>query len=103
MTMERYEQFKESNTLVSWLLVAALTAAVLSWGMGLHALVRDAPREWDFGALPDVPGQSVYSTATPPQTTPAPRQMAPLPEARPVGKPGPGTRPIHDANGGARP
>jgi hypothetical protein len=89
--------------------VVALSAAVLSWGMVLHAIVRDEPRQWDFGALPDVPGQSVYSTATPPAGGPtgpagkAPLQMAPLPEARPVGDADQGPRPPGDSNQGSRP
>ena len=49
------------------LLVAfGLAAGFLLWGLFLFFTVGiKAPPAWDFGAVPDVPGLSVYSTVAP--------------------------------------
>jgi len=67
-----------------WLILLAMCAALVGWGILNYALVRDRPREWDFGVLRDAPGQSVYSTQpTPAAAKSPPRQILPLPEAKP--------------------
>jgi len=65
-----------------WLIVAVV-AVIVVWGVLQFGVIRDAPREMDFGTFRDVPGESPYSTAPAPSTDPVPRQMEPLPEARP--------------------
>jgi hypothetical protein len=46
-----------------WLAVLALAAVFLLWGLFIFFKVGVKwPPSWDFGAIPDVPGQSVYST-----------------------------------------
>ena len=66
-----------------WLIALALCAALVGWGLLNYALVRDRPREWDFGVLRDAPGQSIYSTQRTPTGGAPPRQIPPLPEAKP--------------------
>lgn len=60
-------------------------ALIVAWGVLNWLLIPDRPREWSFGALPDVPSESIYSSAQPGASADAnpPPQMPPLPEARP--------------------
>lgn len=91
--MIQHEEHWEIPQWLSWLLLALLTLGVVSWCMFLMMMVMDTPREWDFGAFQDVPGQSVYSTQpSAPRFTPkhwqrfdpklVPLQMPRLPEAK---------------------
>ena len=73
--------------LKSWTIVILFSLVILGWGLAMFFLIKDRPREWDFGALPDVPGQSIYSVDKTPTTTNAPQQIQALPEAIPW-KPG---------------
>ena len=72
-----------------WWVVLLICAALLGWVLIQYATIRDAPARWDFGVLPDVPGESAGSTSRPERPQPAPLQMQPLPEAtsRPSGGP----------------
>jgi hypothetical protein len=96
--MERYEENKAIGAFWGWAFVFLLTAGVIGWCMFLMMAVEDPPREWDFGALPEVPAQSIYSTLKPPpanftfplrlRTPPSatkdlPEQIPPLPEGIP--------------------
>ena len=81
---EPFEEYRGISMFWSWTLIVVLCAAILLWGLMNYALVRDTPRQWDFGILPDAPGQSIYSSAQTPRKGPAPPQLAPLPEARPL-------------------
>ena len=67
----------------SWFLVLALAGLIVAWGAFCFVLVRDGPREWNFGALTDTPSQSIYSSEQAPESASPPRQVAPLPEAKP--------------------
>lgn len=66
-----------------WWLVALLCLAIVAVGLLIYKSIPDAPRDWDFGALPDAPGQSVYSTQATPLTATPTRQLPMLSEARP--------------------
>lgn len=66
-----------------WWLVMVLCLAIVVVGLLIYKSIPDAPRDWDFGALPDAPGQSVYSTQATPLTATPTRQLPMLPEARP--------------------
>jgi hypothetical protein len=73
------------GNLRGWILLLCLCAALVGWGMAQFWLVKDSPRAWNHGALPEAPGESAYSSSTTrPASAPAPRQLAPLPEARPA-------------------
>jgi len=80
--MSEYEHESRKPPRSGWWIVVVICASLAAWGLVQYATIRDAPRQWDFGALPDVPGQSIYSTSQPAQPKPAPPQMQPLPEAR---------------------
>ena len=80
--MSEYEHESRKSPRSGWWTVVAICASLAAWGLIQYATVRDSPRQWDFGALPDAPGQSVYSTSQPARMKIVPPQMQPLPEAR---------------------
>jgi hypothetical protein len=50
-------------TLRSWAVVLGIALAFLLWGLLVYSSVGDkGPPGWDFDVVPDVPGQSPYST-----------------------------------------
>ncbi len=66
-----------------WLVVIGLALALFIYGMFAFFVIGDkGPPEWDFGTIPDIPGQSVYST-TPgirgPQAIPEPQHVSEKP------------------------
>ncbi len=81
--MKEYEENREIGSTWSWILMMLLCAFILTWGFAIYALVKDGPREWNYGTLPDAPSQSIYSTEEKSEKANPPRQVAPLPEARP--------------------
>jgi hypothetical protein len=81
--MDEYEHGGGGGERSGWRIVLLICAALLGWGAIQYAAVRDAPRRWDFGALPDAPSQSAFSASQPANPQAGPAQMAPLPEARP--------------------
>ena len=81
--MIEFEEEHEIGSMWSWVLVMILCALILAWGFTIHALVKDRPRDWSYGTLPDAPSQSIYSTEASPEEAVAPRQVTPLPEAKP--------------------
>ncbi len=88
---EIYEEYTPTKPLTSWLLILGISAAILALGMFLHNKIPDTPRTWDFGALPDTPGQSAYSTLEPKlrelaplEIEGVPRMLPPLPWAKPL-------------------
>ncbi len=85
------DAIEERGTRRGWLAVIALSVALIGWGLLTYFIVQDRARVWYFGALPDAPSQSVYSTEATPQTMQPPRQTPQLPEAKPWKKPPPGS------------
>src|SRR3990172_2553923 len=77
----------------SWAILILFCLAILGWGFLNFALIQDRPRAWDFGALQDTPGQSIYSTEEPAGGQAPVRQMPPLPEANPQGASGAPSQP----------
>lgn len=70
-----YEQYRPVRQIWAWLAVFFLSVSTMAWGMIGHLLVREGPRRWDFGSLPDTPGQSVFSTVQPPEGEVVPPQI----------------------------
>lgn len=70
----QYEAYKWVRPIWTWLAIVLLAVITLGWGMMTH-IVPDVPRHWDFGTLPDAPGQSPYSTVSPPQAKVPPLQI----------------------------
>lgn len=61
---ERTPDRKEGN-LVTLLVASGLAAGFLVWGLFVFSTVGDkGPPVWDYGTVPDVPGQSPYSTGS---------------------------------------
>jgi hypothetical protein len=85
--MEPTEEPEESGAGRHWMIVLLASATIVGWGLLIYVMVKDRPREWNFGALPDAPSQSIYSTVTPPPAAESPRIFPELPEARPWQKP----------------
>jgi hypothetical protein len=47
----------------SWLIVVGIAVAFLCWGLFIFFAVGDkGVPPWDFGVIPDIPGESPYST-----------------------------------------
>ena len=67
----------------SWIVIILVAALVVAWGLVAFMLVRDVPRTWHRGALPDTPSESIYSTSPAPDAANPPPQIQPLPEAKP--------------------
>lgn len=82
--LHEYEEHKRLPQILGWMLLILLSASLIGYGLWVHSLVPDQPRQWDFGALPQTPAESVYSSVAPSPEAEPPRQVAPLPEARPL-------------------
>jgi hypothetical protein len=49
--------------LKGWIIVCALAILFLTYGLFMYYMIGDkGPPGWDFGAVEDIPGASVYST-----------------------------------------
>lgn len=72
---KKYEEYKKISQATGWLLLIALSAGLIGWAMVLNMLIPDTERHWDFGALPDTPAESRYSTVEPAVDEPAPVQL----------------------------
>jgi hypothetical protein len=81
--MGHYEEYREASPRAGWAIIVALSAALLAFGLLCFSLIKDRQRSWSFGALPDVPAESIYSSAPTPLAGTAPRQFVALPEAKP--------------------
>lgn len=67
----KQDQIKDSKkrgmVLTGWLFVLGLALAFLVYGLFMYFTVGDkGPPGWDFGDVPDTPGQSIYSTSPEP-------------------------------------
>jgi len=74
-----YEHQSKHSPRSGWWTVLLICACLAAWGLIQYVTIRDAPRQWDFGSLPDAPGQSIYSASRPAQQAVVPPQMQPLP------------------------
>jgi|WetSurMetagenome_2_1015567.scaffolds.fasta_scaffold401748_2 hypothetical protein len=81
-----YEESKEASSFAGWLMLIGICILLFAWGFWIFFTVKDTPRKWDFGILPDTPAESIYSTEKTPTTTTPPRQLPELPEAVPLRK-----------------
>ncbi len=81
-----YEESREVGSFTSWLILIGFCLFLFAWGFLIFFAIKDTPRKWDFGVLPDTPAESIYSTEKSPTTTTPPRQLPELPEAVPMKK-----------------
>ena len=77
--MNEFEYIKEFRPGRSWLTLAVFALIIICSGLLMHHMVCTCQPEWDFGALPATPGESVYSTR--PVARTVPQQIAVLPDA----------------------
>jgi hypothetical protein len=90
MITYQYEEYKPVRQIWTWLAILLMAVVTLGWGMATHMALPDAPRQWDFGQVPDTPGQSIYATHRPPPKEPVPPQIQFPPDwASAGGKPEP--------------
>lgn len=71
-----HEDVKESPRFRSWwvgtwLAPIYVSGAIFFWCLVIYLLIGDRPRDWDYGTVPYVPGESVFSIA------PIPKGVAP--------------------------
>jgi hypothetical protein len=81
--MNTTENKASGDNLWGWVIIVLVAALVAMWGLAAFVFVRDVPRTWNRGALPDTPSESIYSTSPAPVTATVPQQIHPLPEAKP--------------------
>ena len=78
---KEYEELTIISSFWSWVFLIVFSASIMCWGMFVEMIVSVGPSRWDFGALPDTPSQSVYSTASPPSDVNVPYQIHRIPDA----------------------
>lgn len=88
----QHEEYRYVSGPTGWILIILLCAVIIGWGYLNYFMIHDTPGQWKQGALPDVPGESIYSTDNGPSTQPT-RQVNELPEARPYKPVAPGGQP----------
>jgi hypothetical protein len=72
--MRTEEEFNEVKT---WSIIGAIAAGFLAWGLLIYFVIGDkGPPGWDFSVIPDIPGESTYSSYNPVR----PHGLAPGPE-----------------------
>ena len=76
-----HEEDHEMSARRSWAIVLLACFGIVAWGLLSYLLIPEPTRHWDLGTLPDVPGESVYSTALPVPGAAVPKQMPALPGA----------------------
>lgn len=79
MEHEKYEEYNVLPQFQGWVVLIVLSLFLIGTGMLTHFIVRDVPRWWDFGQMPDIPGQSPFSTIEPSKHISPPSQLTPLP------------------------
>jgi len=57
---------EERSSARTWGIITGIAAAFFLWGMLIFFVIGDkGPPDWDFSVIPDVPGESAYSTHSP--------------------------------------
>jgi len=72
---------EEQSAVKTWSIIGAIAAGFLAWGLLIYFVIGDkGPPDWDFSVIPDIPGQSTYSSYNPIK----PHGLVPGPESTPV-------------------
>ncbi|MEM5787257.1 MAG: hypothetical protein AAGU11_08060 [Syntrophobacteraceae bacterium] len=54
---------EERSPILTWGIIVGIGTSFLLWGLLVFFVIGDkGPPEWDFSIIPDVPGESAYST-----------------------------------------
>ncbi len=57
---------EEHSAKRTWSILGGIAIVFLAWGFLLFFVIGDkGPPEWDFSVIPDIPGESTYSTYSP--------------------------------------
>ena len=57
---------EEGSSARTWAIIAGIAATFLLWGGIVFFVIGEkGSPDWDFSIVPDIPGESVYSTHTP--------------------------------------
>ena len=62
--MSHYEEHRDFPRIVGWIFIIGASAALFVWCVVLMMYVQEPPRQWDFGAIPDVfrrPNDPLYT------------------------------------------
>ncbi len=79
---KEYEESFQISKLSSWIFLILFCSIILGWGMFVEMMVMTEEPHWDFGQLPDTPGESIYSTLLPPLDVNVPYQIQHIPDAQ---------------------
>lgn len=71
-----------------WISPVAVVAFTILWTLIIYLLIGTRPRDWQYGTVPFIPGQSIFSveqplTAQPPKQVVYPEKATGGPSARP--------------------
>ncbi len=53
------------KTIVTWGIIFAIGIGFLVWSTVIYLVIGNRPMVWQFGIIPDIPGESAYSTYNP--------------------------------------
>lgn len=57
---------EERSPIFTWAVISGIALSFLAWGLLIFFVIGDkGPPEWDYSVIPDVPGESAYSTYSP--------------------------------------
>jgi hypothetical protein len=72
---------EEQSAVKTWSILTAIAVGFLFWGLLIFFVIGEkGPPDWDFSVIPDIPGESTYSTHNPSR----PHGLVPGPEPMPV-------------------
>ena len=72
---------EELSAVKTWSIVCGIAIAFFVWGLLFYFIIGDkGPPGWDFSVIPDIPGQSTYSSYSPIK----PHGLVPGPEQTPA-------------------
>jgi hypothetical protein len=57
-----------------WITPVIVVGFTIIWCLGIYFLIGNRPTDWNYGVIPDIPGQSFESTQILP-SGPAPKQV----------------------------
>jgi hypothetical protein len=83
--VEHYEEYQPLGRFTSWIILLAFALVITGAGWVVHlAVAQHHERHWDFYALPDAPGESIYSNVRGRAGLDVPAQFPKLPNVPPL-------------------
>ncbi len=57
---------EEESPIRTWSILGGIAATFLAWGLLIYFVIGDkGPPYWDFSVIPDIPGESTFSSYNP--------------------------------------